>query len=220
MKVTGVKTFLVEPEQHKAVLFVNVETDAGIHGWGEVYTVSARETALERLTQELGTYLIGRDPSHIKHFTQAIYRDVAIKRGSMDWYCAISGLEIALWDILGKALGAPVYVLLGGACRTSIRVYGTPSGSAGDATGVAALAQRARNTVALGYDALKFDPFPGPWQPHIDFAAEQLAVERVAAVREAVGPHVEILIEVHRRLVSSLWARAAALRSPCRRHHC
>lgn len=209
MKVTSVKTFLVEPERAKTVLFVKLETDAGIHGWGEVYTVFAREPALERLTQDLGEYLIGRNPLHIKHFTNALYRDVAIKRGSMDFYCAISGLEIALWDIAGKHFGTPVYNLLGGPCRGSIRIYGQPSGDAAGATGTAALARRAANTIERGYSALKFDPFPGPWQPFIDHAAEQLAVERVAAVREAVGPDNEILIEVHRRLAPANAIRVA-----------
>jgi galactonate dehydratase len=200
MKVTDVKTFIVQPPRAKTVLFVKVETDEGLYGWGEVYTVTAREQALERLTLDLGQYLIGRDPLHIKHFTQAVYRDVAIKRGSMDFYCAISGLEIALWDIAGKHFNTPVYNLLGGPCRGSMRVYGQPMGEAGGATGTAALARRAANTVAAGYTALKFDPFPGPWQSIIDHAAEQEAVERVAAVREAVGPQVDVLIEVHRRL--------------------
>ncbi|MDQ3701262.1 MAG: mandelate racemase/muconate lactonizing enzyme family protein [Chloroflexota bacterium] len=200
MKVTGVKTFLVQPETAKAVLFVKVETDAGIHGWGEVYTVTAREPSLERLTLDLGQYLIGRDPLHIKHYTQAVYRDVAIKRGSMDFYCAISGLEIALWDIAGKHFNTPVYNLLGGPCRGTLRIYGQPSGDAGGATGAAALGRRAANTVAQGYSALKFDPFPGPWQTYVERDVERAAVERVAAVREAVGPEVDILIEVHRRL--------------------
>jgi galactonate dehydratase len=200
MKVTGVKTFIVQPESAKTVLFVKVETDAGLYGWGEVYTVTAREPSLERLTQDLGQYLVGRDPLHIKQFTQALYRDVAIKRGSMDFYCAVSGLEIALWDIAGKHFDTPVYNLLGGPCRGKLRIYGQPTGDAGDATGAAALGRRAANIVAKGYSALKFDPFPGPWQTWVERDVERVAVERVAAVREAVGPEVDILIEVHRRL--------------------
>jgi galactonate dehydratase len=207
MRVTAVKTFLVQPERAKSVLFVKVETDAGIHGWGEVYTVTGREPALERLTQELGSYLVGRDPFHIKQFTRALYRDLSIKRGSMDFYCAVSGLEIASWDIVGKALGQPVYNLLGGPCRSRIRVYGQPSGEGGP--GLEGLAQRAHNTVARGYTALKFDPFPGPWDEHIDRVAEDTAVARVAAVREAVGPDVDILIEVHRRLAPATAVRVA-----------
>lgn len=198
MRVTAIKTWLVQPERGKTCLFLKVATDAGIHGWGEAYTLSGRERALERLVLDLGAYLIGRDPFAIKHFTHALWRDLSIKRGGFDFYCALSGLELALWDIVGKALQTPVYNLLGGPCRSSIRVYGQPSGEGDDSPD--GLGRRAANTVALGYTALKFDPFPGPWQMLIDHAAEELAVARVQAVREAVGPDVEILIEVHRRL--------------------
>ena len=200
MKISGIKTYIVQPPAAKTVLFVKLETDTGIYGWGEVYTVTAREPALERLTLDLGEYLIGRDPLLIKHTTQGLYRDVSIKRGSMDFYCAVSGLEIALWDIVGKHFNTPVYNLLGGPSRTRLRIYGQPSGDAGGATGLDALGRRAANTVARGYSALKFDPFPGPWQTWVERDVERAAVERVAAVREAVGPHTDILIEVHRRL--------------------
>ena len=210
MKVTRLQTYIVQPEHAKTVLFVKVSTDAGLHGWGEVYTVTGRERSLERLTLDLGEYLIGRDPLHIKHFTQALYRDVAIKRGSMDFYCVVSGLEIALWDIVGKSFDTPVYNLLGGPCRGSLRVYGQPSGDGGDpANGPLAWGRRAQNTVDRGYSAIKFDPFPGPWQPHIDRASEDLAVERVAAIREAVGPEVDLLMEVHRRLAPANAIRVA-----------
>jgi galactonate dehydratase len=209
MKVTGIRTYIVQPPRGKTVLFVKVETDAGLYGWGEVYTVTARERALERLTLDLGEYLIGRDPLHIKHFTQGLYRDVSIKRGSMDFYCAVSGLEIALWDIAGKHFNTPVYNLLGGPCRGKLRVYGQPSGDAPGLDGLAALGRRAANTVAQGYSALKFDPFPGPWQTIVERDVEREAVARVAAVREAAGPDVDILIEVHRRLAPAHAIRVA-----------
>lgn len=210
MKVAKIQTYLVQPERAKTVLFVKVTTDSGLHGWGEVYTVTGRERALERLTLDLGEYLVGRDPLHIKHFTHALYRDVAIKRGSMDFHSAVSGLEIALWDIAGKHFETPVYNLLGGPCRGSFRVYGQPSGDAsGAGSDLLALAERAKNTVARGYSALKFDPFPGPWQAHVERDVEELAIQRVAAVREAVGPSVDILIEVHRRLAPAHAIRVA-----------
>ncbi len=210
MKVTEIKTFLVQPEHAKTVLFVKVSTDEGIHGWGEAYTVTGRETGVERMIHELGQYLIGRDPLQIKHFTMAIYRDVAIKRGSMDFYCAVSGLEIALWDIAGKHFKTPVYNLLGGPCRGSFRVYGQPSGEGGGSSiDPVTWGRRAANTIARGYSAVKFDPFPGPWQPHVDRTIEDVAVQRVAAVREAVGPHADILIEVHRRLAPASAVRVA-----------
>jgi galactonate dehydratase len=191
-----------------------VQTDGGIHGWGEAYTLTGRERALQRMVQDLGDYLVGRDPFHIKHFTHVLWRDVSIKRGGFDFYCALSGLELALWDIAGKALGTPVYNLLGGPCRGAIRVYGQPSGD-GDAS-AEGWGQRAANTVARGYSALKLDPFPGPWQMLIDHSAEQLAVERVRAVRAAVGPDVEILIEVHRRLAPMHAIRVARALEPSR----
>lgn len=208
MKVTGITTHLVQPPRAKTVLFVKVATDAGIYGWGEVYTVTGRETALEQLTRELGAYLVDRDPFQIKHFTQVLYRDLAIKRGSMDFYCALSGLEIALWDIVGKALDTPIYNLLGGPCRTSFRVYGQPSGEA-DGDDPAAWGRRAANTVARGYSAVKFDPFPGPWRTIVEREVEEIAVQRVLAIREAVGPDVDLLIEVHRRLAPAHAVRVA-----------
>ena len=82
-----------------------------------------RDGAIETHVHQLGRYLIGRSPFDIKHFTYGAYTDFAAKRGAMDLYCAISGIEQALWDIVGKATGQPVYNLLGGAFRTRIRVY-------------------------------------------------------------------------------------------------
>ncbi len=202
LKVTGLKTWVVQPSRGKVCVFLKVETDAGIHGWGEAYALTGREHALERLVRDLGAYLIDRDPFAIKHFTHTIWRDVSIKRGGFDFYCAVSGLEIALWDVVGKALKAPVYNLLGGPCRGPTRIYGQPSGEG-------SLADRARNTVERGYRALKFDPFPGPWQAIVEREVEDTAAERVRTVREAVGPNVEILIEVHRRLAPMHAVRVA-----------
>jgi galactonate dehydratase len=211
VKVESIKTWLVQPERGKICLFLKIVTDSGIHGWGEAYTLTGREAALERMVHDLGSYLIGRDPFHIKHFTHVMWRDVSIKRGGFDFYCALSGLEIALWDIVGKALDTPVYNLLGGACRGSIRVYGQPTGNR-DMT----LGERARATVERGYKALKFDPFPGPWQMIVDREVEETAVARMAEVREAVGPKVEVLVEVHRRLAPMHAVRVAKEMTPYR----
>ena len=129
MRVTEVKTFLVHPGTAKNWLFVKVETDEGIYGWGEAYTQSDRDRAIETHIQELGRYLVGRSPHAIRHFTYSAYTDFASKRGAMDLYSAISAIEQALWDIVGKAAGQPVYNLLGGACRGGIRVYANGWGS-------------------------------------------------------------------------------------------
>ena len=211
MKIKSVRTFLVDPGSHKHWLFVKVDADNGLHGWGECYTQPDSERSIEAHVRELSRYLLGGSPFDIKHFTYMAYTDFAGKRGSMDLYCAISGIEQALWDIVGKAVGQPVYNLLGGAFRTRIRVYanGWASGLDPEKT-----AEQARAVVRRGFTALKFDPFPGPWRAWIDKKDERLAVERVRAVREAVGPDVEILVEVHRRLAPMHAIRVARLMEP------
>ena len=95
MQITAVKPFIVDPGTGKNWLFVKVETDSGLYGWGEAYTQADRDRAIEIHIQQLGRYLIGRNPFDIKHFTFLAYNDYANKRGSMECYCAISGLEIA-----------------------------------------------------------------------------------------------------------------------------
>ena len=188
MRVTEVKTFLVHPGTAKNWLFVKVETDEGIYGWGEAYTQSDRDRAIETHIQELGRYLVGRSPHAIRHFTYSAYTDFASKRGAMDLYSAISAIEQALWDIVGKAAGQPVYNLLGGACRGGIRVYANGWGSWYDkGKDLEQLAERAAAVVDMGFDALKFDPFPGPWRTLIDRKAEQAAVDR-ARMMEPLEP--------------------------------
>jgi len=198
VKITNVKTFIIHPGVGKNLIFVKLETDEGLHGWGEAYTQSDRDTAIEAHIKQLSRYLIGRSPFNIKHFTYVAYEDFATKRTGMDYWCAISGIEHAMWDLVGKALGQPVYNLLGGACRNKIRVYGN-GWSAGARTPDEYKA-KAREAVKKGWTALKFDPFPGPWKLYIDKKDEQLAIDRVAAVREGAGPDTDILVEVHRRL--------------------
>jgi galactonate dehydratase len=207
MKVTHVRTFLAHPGGGKNWLFVKVETDEGIHGWGECYTQADRDRAIEIHVHQLSRYLVGRSPFNIKHFTFMAYHDFASKRGSMEHYCAVSGIEQALWDIVGKAFNTPVYNLLGGACRDKIRVYANGWGG----RTVEERAARAKQLVEQGFTAMKFDPFPGPWRTHISRADERAAVECVRAVREAAGPDVDLLIEVHRRLAPLHAIRVAKL---------
>ena len=178
--------------------FVKIDTDEGIHGWGECYTQSDRDTQITAHIDQIRRYLIGRDPTNIKHFVQAAYDDFAGRRGAMDYHCAISGLEQAMWDIAGKAYGAPVHKLIGGACRDKIRVYA--NGWSGGAPTPGALAERASQVIEMGFTALKFDPIPGPWRTYVSKDVERAAVANVRAVRDAVGADVDILVEMHRRL--------------------
>lgn len=198
MKITAVKPHLVHPGWRKNWLFVKVETDEGVHGWGECYTQYDRDRTIVAHVEELGRYLAGRSPFNIKYFTQMAYGDFGQRRGSMELYCAVSGIEQALWDIVGKSAGQPVYSLLGGACRGRIRVYA--NGWYWGAETPGAFARCAEQTVEAGFTAMKFDPLVGPWRSYVSRGDLKAAVERVRAVREAVGPDVDLLIEVHRRL--------------------
>jgi len=210
MKITALKTYLVDSGSAKHWLFVKVETDEGLHGWGEAYTQLDRDRQLEMQIQELARYVEGRNPLNIKHFCFMAYNDFAGKRGSLELFCAISAIEQALWDIAGKAAGQPVYNLIGGVFREKIRVYANGWGGGGTPEQAA---EAAAATVAAGFTGLKFDPFPGPWRAWIDKSEEAAAVARVAAVREAVGPDVEIRVEVHRRLAPMHAIRVALSRT-------
>ena len=198
MQITDIQHYLVHPGNAKNLCFVKISTDEAIHGWGECYTQSDRDVQITAHIDQLRRYLIGRDPTNIKHFIQMAYDDFAGRRGAMDYHCAISGLEQAMWDITGKAYGAPVHKLIGGACRDKIRVYA--NGWSGGAPTPEALAERASQVIEMGFTALKFDPIPGPWRTYVSMDVERAAVANVRAVREAVGPDVDILVEMHRRL--------------------
>jgi galactonate dehydratase len=198
MKITAVKSFPVHPGWRKNLIFVKVETDSGIYGWGEAYSQYDRDTAVMAQLNALGPYLTGRSPFDIKHFTQFAFDDYAARRGSVELWCAISGIEQALWDIVGKACGQPVYNLLGGKYREKIRVYAN-----GWSYGMKEpddYARAAEQVVKAGFTAMKFDPLPAPWRTYIPKEHEKHAIRVVKAIRDAVGPDVDLLIEQHRRL--------------------
>jgi galactonate dehydratase len=198
VKITAVRHYTVHPGWRKNLIFVKVETDAGIHGWGEAYSQYDRDPAVCAQLEALGRYVVGRSPFDIKHFTQIAFDDYAARRGSLELYCAISGIEQALWDVVGKACNQPVYNLLGGRCRDKIRVYANGWGyqlkTPDD------YARAAEKVVKMGFNAMKFDPLPQPWRTFIPKEQEERAVAVTRAIRNAVGPDVDLLIDQHRRL--------------------
>jgi galactonate dehydratase len=198
MKITAVKSYPVHPGWRKNLIFVKVETDEGIHGWGEAYSQYDRDRAVVAQLDSLGPYMVGRNPFDIKHFTQFAFDDYAARRGSVELFCAISGIEQALWDIVGKACNQPVYNLLGGKCRDKIRVYA--NGWSYGMKEPSDYARAAEKVVAQGWTALKFDPLPAPWRTWIPKEQEERAVRVTKAIRDAVGPDVDLLIDQHRRL--------------------
>ncbi|HEX7213119.1 MAG TPA: D-galactonate dehydratase, partial [Methylomirabilota bacterium] len=105
MLVSRVAPCLADLGGGKNLCFVKVETDGGPHGWGECYTQADRDTSIVALVEALGRYLVGRDAAQITHFVHWAYHDFAAKRGAMDFWSAVSGLEQALWDIAGKRHG-------------------------------------------------------------------------------------------------------------------
>jgi galactonate dehydratase len=214
--VQAVETFLVSTGQAKDWVYVKVRSADGVVGWGECYTVRGREAAIRSIADELGRFLVGRDLGAIRDFTAAAYRDFATKRGSMEVSCAVSGLEQALWDAFGKSLDRPVHALLGGPCRTRFRAYanGWSYGAFGGTDDVDAAVERARALVAAGWTALKLDPFRGPWDAYVGRGEVQAAVACVAALREAVGSDVDLLVECHRRLTPETAVRLAAELEP------
>lgn len=197
MKIVDVKTFIINPQTGKNLLFVKLTTNDGIVGWGECYTQNDRVLQVASHVEELSRYLEGRDTTNIKRFSYIAYEEYTHKRGSMEFYCALSGIEQAMWDINGKALGVPVYKLMGGKCRDKIRLYANAwyKGCRNNDE----LADRAMQMVKRGFTAIKFDPYGGDRSTHIEKKDEDYGVERMRVVREAVGPKIDILVENHRR---------------------
>jgi galactonate dehydratase len=213
LTVHRVDCFVTHNGAGKNWVFVRVETEEGLRGWGECYTFPDREGAVRAFVEELGRYLIGRDAGAIKPFTHYALQDFAGKRGSVDLFAAISGIEQALWDLAGRASGQPVYRLLGGTFRTRFRVYANGWSMTPDLwrKPIDEVAEAARQLVTDGFTAVKFDPFPGAWRAHIGRDDERSAAQCVEAVRAAVGPQVDLLIECHRRLSAKSALRMAAI---------
>ena len=199
MKITGLKINIFS-SQHKNAkrnwLIVRIQTDEGIEGIGEASMLSQDPIVASLLEQWAENYLIGKNPMNGELHWTRLHQD-NLGRGGRLFSTALSGIDIALWDLRGKILGVPVYELLGGPYSQRLRVYangwyttpGTPEQNA----------EEAKKVVAMGYTAMKFDPFGKIAYTTITPEEAQLSEDRVAAVREAVGPNVDILVEVHAR---------------------
>jgi len=194
MQVTQIRTYIYRASWNW--LFVKLETDEGIDGWGEATTQGATK-ATEAAVHEVGdNYLIGKDPRQIELHFSTMLRN-SYWRPSLILYSAISGLEMAMWDILGKSLNVPVYTLLGGACNPRLKLY--HNGWWFGAKSHRDYARLAIETVDKGARGLKFDPLQG-CDLFIDREQAKQVVEAIRLVREAVGDDVELMIDVHGRL--------------------
>jgi len=193
MKVTDIKCFTVDCFRTNWV-FVKVYTDEGIDGVGEA-TLEYKEKALLGAVEHIKEYLVGQNPLDIEKHWHGIYRD-AYWRGGAVLMSALSAVETALWDILGKSLGVPVYQLLGGKVNDKVRIY--VNGWFAGAKEPEEFGEKARIAVQKGITAMKWDPFG---KSYLDISGQDLdkALRCVAAVREAVGDGVDLLIEGHGR---------------------
>lgn len=190
MKITQIKSF-VAASGH---FFVKVETDAGIYGLGEG-GLSRRGLALAEVVRSFEPFLIGADPFQTEHLWQVMFRG-AFFPGGVVQAAAVSAVDIALWDIKGKALNVPVYELLGGRTRDKVVCYPHNGGGAIDA-----LVESCRKTHEAGWKFVRWGLADGTdsgrFEPR---RAIQHGVEQVQAVRDALGDRVEILVDVHTRL--------------------
>ena len=193
MKITDIQFHLCAA-RYSNWQFVEMHTDAGITGVGEA-TVEGQALTVQGRLEEMGRYLLGKDPREIALHTRNLMRDPFWAGGYVSG-SALAGLEMAMWDISGKALGVPVWRLWGGPIRERVRVYAN-----GWFTGVETPEEwgdRAGEVVELGYTAIKFDPF-GKSGPRISREELGRAQAIVREVRRGAGPRTDLLIEVHGR---------------------
>ena len=215
MKITSVRPWLINSDASYwgEFLFVEVTTDEGITGWGEITTTTKiANRALTAMLQQINTMMVGEDPALIERLWHKLFRSFTYMGSRGAAVECVSAIDIALWDIRGKALGKPIYELLGGAVRDEIALYTHPDQR--KFTSKEAVVAEIRDIVKSGHTALKFDPFPhqGPFangmareqrEGYLDGGMtrkdEREAAELTALIRETAGPDIEVLIDAHGR---------------------
>jgi galactonate dehydratase len=187
MKIEKITPFLVD-----RFLLVRVYTDAGIVGNGEA-GLWAHHKMVYQAIQDLSAYYAGKDPRQIEHHYQTVSRDTHFMGAVIS--AAMSAIDMALWDILGKETGQPVYQLLGGKCRDKVKVFANVTGN-----NLTEMAQSARSQVDKGYLSLRTQPFFPGWEEQTPTQTITDAVAIVAAIRDEVGYGIDLGLEIHRNL--------------------
>jgi galactonate dehydratase len=218
VKITDVEVYVVDvsgggatynDEPQNVWTFVRVLTDAGVHGWGEATNFPANGSLIVGdAIRHLRPWIVGQDAGDVTAMWHRLYRKATYLGPRGVPTAVVSGIDIALWDIKGKVAGLPVHDLLGGRVRESVPLYA--NGWSGATEGQAACetpdgyAAAARRIVARGHTAIKCDPFHEMLPRHTGYldgqitpAGEDFGIACVAAIREAVGPGVELLIDAH-----------------------
>lgn len=216
MKITSARSWVVKTPwddnpgadevrdpKTRTFVFIQVDTDEGITGWGEIttYPGPVANGAIAAFVNQIGKWLVGENPEDIERIWAKIFRGMTYVGTRGATTAAISGIDIALWDIRGKALNQPVYKLLGGAVRDKIALYCHPP----EPKSPEHITESVKEIVASGHRAFKMDPMmhnlhvgnASFLDGEISIEAENAAMDIVAAAREAAGPDVEILIDAH-----------------------
>jgi L-alanine-DL-glutamate epimerase-like enolase superfamily enzyme len=226
VKITGVRTFVVgNPTPGyggRYFIFLKLETDAGLEGLGEVYVATVSPHLVARMVEDVvARHVVGREPFHIEATWRDVYAAGYGQRPDPTLVGVLSGIEMAMWDIAGKAVGKPVHELLGGRVRERLRTYSYLYAEPGDASDVYSdpdlAAKRAEEYVALGFTAVKFDP-AGPYasfDPRQPSLADLDRCERyVGQIREAVGSRCDLLFGTHGQFTVSGAIRLARRLEP------
>jgi galactonate dehydratase len=209
MKITKLVPWLVKaPGTYWGeYFFVEVRTDEGVTGWGEITTTTkVANRAVAGIIRQLNDLLVGDNPAEIERIWHKVFRSFTYTGSRGATTNVVSGIDIALWDIQGKVLNQPIYALLGGKLRDDILLYTHPDGrNLGTDEGIE---REIRAIVKSGHTALKFDPFPheggvGTAETYLDGGmskqGEKVAARLTARIREITGPDIEILIDAHGR---------------------
>jgi len=202
VKITKLTTYLVAPRW----LFLRVDTDEGVTGWGEP-VVEGRAETVASAVEELAEILMGEDPLRIEDLWQQLFKG-GFYRGGPILSSAVAGIDQALWDIAGKVHGVPVHHLLGGPVRDRVRMYAWIGGDE-----PAEVADLAREQIAAGFTAVKMNG-SGPMAAIETAARTREVVDRLAAVRDAIGPERDIVVDFHGRMSTAMSRRLLPLLEP------
>ncbi len=189
MKITDIKTYHANDGQRNNI-FLEIETDEGITGVGEAYSIGP-DRSVTSMIDEMKPWFVGHDPGRIEWLIRRAKNTMRFPLGQVAW-SAISGIDLALWDIAGKAVGLPVYSLLGGKTRDRVRVYHGIYGDSPDVVG-----EHAVQLMSEGYSAFKTSPLPSNWREMPWRQALREADKRMAGIRDAIGNSPDLAVDVH-----------------------
>ncbi len=222
MKISDVKTFLVHDAERpgRNYTFIKIYTDEGLTGIGEA-GITWKELAVQGLVETYRPILVGMDPSRIEHIWQTLWRGQFFRGGHIH-SAAVAAIDLALWDLRGKALGVPVYDLLGGRCRDYARCYCHVQGDAHGAphAGIDEMVEYAKQQVAGGWRYVRFGA--GETRALTDHGvleqpdALRWTVDAFGSLRDALGPEVDICVDLHQRTTPAYAVELARQLAPMR----